>query len=508
MGEVSPQDPVTDGVVFDDPLQLSALAAAVSANIAPAALEIFISTRADAAVQVDLFTHVVDPDVGDTLRLVSLSPVGQAFGALSDLGGGVVEFSPFYLEQLLRADETVEETFRYTVSDAAGATASATITFSISGAGSVVAEDDRFTAAPGEVLGGDLLENDHDPENHHFELTGLGGVEGQFSLGLSHGMVVAARNGAFTYLPYETAPAGGYEESFTYQIGDTDGAAASAEVTIEAVSAIGEVGQISMNQFGRLVELQRSYDDPVVVLSVAGLGGASAIAPRVFSMEGDSLAIFFQETPQDDFWHMWETISYMVVERGAWALTSGLTLEAGTIDTNHLPRQGFEQVRYTADFGAQAPVTLSQVQSYNGHSYVTTRQKAADADGFQLALEEEEAGNAGGHAAETVGWIAMEAGAAAVNGAALEAGRVSGVNQAGATQDFESDFLRSPVLLTQLSSYNGADAAQARVRAGDADGFEVFAQEDLSADAETAHAHEDVDYLAFGAPGLLYGWEI
>jgi hypothetical protein len=61
------------------------------------------------------------------------------------------------------------------------------------------------------------------------------------------------------------------------------------------------------------------------------------------------------------------------------------------------------------------------------------------------------------------------------------------------------------VLLTQLSSLDGADPAAARVSAVTDAGFTVSAQEDRSHDAEVAHVTETVDFLALAGDGLLRG---
>lgn len=95
----------------------------------------------------------------------------------------------------------------------------------------------------------------------------------------------------------------------------------------------------------------------------------------------------------------------MVLEAGTWELDNGALLEVGSVNTSLVTTEGWENIGFNADF-ADAPVVLSQVQTNAESDFVRTRQKPSTIDGFSLAMDLK----ASGHANETVGWLAIDAG--------------------------------------------------------------------------------------------------
>lgn len=175
------------------------------------------------------------------------------------------------------------------------------------------------------------------------------------------------------------------------------------------LQAVMETGTLSLTHAATSVTLAHSYDTPVVIAHVASETGVQPVNVRVSSVIGDQLTLQLQEPNHLDGWHVAETVNYLVVEAGRWILPDGSLLEAGTLQSQLLSPQGFETVGFSAAFDGP-PVVLSQVQSFNGSDFVTTRQMAIDETGFQLTMQEEEARNGGGHVPETLGWVALEGG--------------------------------------------------------------------------------------------------
>ncbi|MEL7416892.1 MAG: calcium-binding protein, partial [Pseudomonadota bacterium] len=201
--------------------------------------------------------------------------------------------------------------------------------------------------------------------------------------------------------------------------------------------------------------------------------------------------------------HTAETVTYLVVEAGTWMLPDGSLLEAGTVDSSRLSSQGFERVTFDAEFD-DTPVVLSQVQTLNGGDFVTTRQRPADADGVELTMQEEEANNDGSHAVETLGWVAIEAGAGTSGGIGWLAGSASGVTDEGATVALGDGVADDAHVLATLASFAGSDPAWARGDGNTGTGFDVSVEEDTSRDDETDHTAERIDYIAFDGAGTLY----
>ena len=193
----------------------------------------------------------------------------------------------------------------------------------------------------------------------------------------------------------------------------------------------------------------------------------------------------------------------MVIEAGTWELENGTILEVGSLDTNKMTTQSWENLNFESDF-AQTPAVLSTVQTDNGTQFVRTRQKGKSVDGFELSLEEEEALLSSGHATETVGWLAMETGSGSWSGFDYTMGSTTEViDDTWDTVSFGQTFATTPNLLASLSSYVGADPAGLRYRSLGASQVQMKVEEDQSLDSEIAHVNESVDFLALAGSGNL-----
>ncbi|MGG7566022.1 integrin alpha [Rhodovulum sp. DZ06] len=259
-----------------------------------------------------------------------------------------------------------------------------------------------------------------------------------------------------------------------------------------------EAGTLQLTTAPQTITLNRAFDNPVAFAFVATENGADPVNARIIDVDGATLTLRLQEPDHMDGGHGAETVHYLVVEAGSWLLPDGTMLEAGTLDTARLSSAGFESVSFDAGFDA-APVVLSQVQSVNGASFITTRMQNKTATGIEIAMQEEEAQNPGGHAPETVGWLAIDAGAGSLGGFSWHAGTVAGVGHDGGTGAVS---FPAAGVLAGISSFNGPDTAWSRGAGLTSADFTVSAEEDRSFDAETGHGGEDVDYIAFDGASL------
>jgi subtilisin family serine protease len=128
----------------------------------------------------------------------------------------------------------------------------------------------------------------------------------------------------------------------------------------------------------------------------------------------------------------------------------------------------WRQVQFSAHF-ADSPVLLSQMQSYFGADTAATRVRNLTNNGVALRLEEESSRDAEtGHTTESVGIFGIPAGAIHdINGRVIgEAGFVmSGTrnNRDWRRLEFSRSYNR-PVVLMEMTSYNGGDPAHMRLR--------------------------------------------
>ena len=90
------------------------------------------------------------------------------------------------------------------------------------------------------------------------------------------------------------------------------------------------------------------------------------------------------------------------MESGSFALSDGAKIEAGKFVANNL----FTPVALKHQYST-TPVILTQSQTYNGNSAITTRQRNPSTTKFEARVQEEE-GNDGTHNPETVGYIAVQ----------------------------------------------------------------------------------------------------
>ena len=124
-------------------------------------------------------------------------------------------------------------------------------------------------------------------------------------------------------------------------------------------------------------------------------------------------------------------------------------------------------------------------------------------------MQEEEASINSGHGSETLGWLAISAGSGDWSQNQYQAGTTgNNVDHTWHTINFENS-LESPIVLASLATYNGADTSWLRSRGLNSNQVEIKLEEETSADLETDHGQEEVNFLAIdGKNTLLYGSQV
>ena len=193
------------------------------------------------------------------------------------------------------------------------------------------------------------------------------------------------------------------------------------------------------------------------------------------------------------------------MEAGNWTLEDGTRIAVGQHQSNRLTSSGFDTVDLKGF--KSTPTILSQVQSANGGDWVTTRTTEQSANSFQLAMQEEEALNSGGHTDESIGWLAIEQGSASDGDTLLQAATTGqNHNDNRSTVTFEESFEAAPSVMAKLSSFAGGDTANLRLDDITATSFGVGIHEEQSFDQELSHTNESVAFLALeGKSGVLTG---
>lgn len=280
--------------------------------------------------------------------------------------------------------------------------------------------------------------------------------------------------------------------------------ASAAETVAPTTDTMGEFGTVTQADSNvQTINLDRDYKNPVVFVSPLSYNGSDPANVRITDIGSDRFSAVIQEPNYADGTHVAESFSYLVLEAGSWQLEDGTVLEVGATDTSAMTNTGWETVNFENNF-RNTPVILTQVQTDNGSDFVYTRQQNATNQGFQLAMQEEEARMKTGHATETLGWMAISSGSGNWNGNSYQAG-TSGdrVTDAWSTINFSQEFEQTPQLLASMGSFDGADSAGLRSQNLSRDGIDLKIEEEKSLDVETSHTTEDVNFFAIAGSGLL-----
>lgn len=152
-----------------------------------------------------------------------------------------------------------------------------------------------------------------------------------------------------------------------------------------------------------------AFEDPILVVGSPGWSDAEPVLARVRNVGSHGFEVRLEEWEYQDGVHGAETLRYLVAERGIHALGERLMIEASSVETDALLREGGTPVSFGWDFTG-APAVFTGITTRNGAQPVVSRVLGRGADGFRVALQEEEALAASGHRRERVDWIAIQTG--------------------------------------------------------------------------------------------------
>ncbi|WP_377512877.1 Hint domain-containing protein [Octadecabacter sp. R77987] len=257
--------------------------------------------------------------------------------------------------------------------------------------------------------------------------------------------------------------------------------------------AIGEAGSITTNSPTENAPITVTFDqaltDPVIVLTGTNSGG-NAYNLRVTDIQtdvnGDATGFTFiiEEWEYLDGPHpATETINFLAIEEGVHTLPDGRVIEAGTTSATSANSSVSLAGTYT-----DPPVVLTSVMSNNDTTSVDSDAWNITNSGFTVSLQEEEA-EADNHAAETVGFIAIEGGI----GAIVQGGLDENTDTVGLGGTFST-----PISVADTQTMNGGDAANVMIAGGNGStNVDLWLQEEQSADTETNHVNEDVGVITF-----------
>lgn len=261
---------------------------------------------------------------------------------------------------------------------------------------------------------------------------------------------------------------------------------------------IGEVNTVSIADVWTTVSLSRSYINPVVVAGAPTYAGSDPTTVRVRNITANSFEIRIDEWDCLDGTHVVETVPYLVVEAGVHTLPNGSTLMAGNIGAVN---QAWLTHNFPTTFNVE-PVVFAQCVTENEADAVSVRidENNTNTSQIRVKLKEEDKAT-GGHANETVSWIAVEPGSGTQD-MVFEAGNTGRtINHNWEAFSFAQSYGNTAIFFGGLGSEYGGDASTIRYRSLSATGVEVFVEEEACGDTEVNHTTEEVHFLVFDEPG-------
>jgi len=161
------------------------------------------------------------------------------------------------------------------------------------------------------------------------------------------------------------------------------------------------LGQPSRNQWEQ-ANLSQNYTNPIVIAQISSFNGSQPAQIRLQAVNSNSFELQIEEWAYLDGQHIYEDVSYLVVESGRHRLQDGTILETGVTTVN----QNWTTVGFGTAFDG-TPIVLSQCMTRDGSDPVITRQRNISTTGFDVRLQEEEANATGPHVNETVGYVGL-----------------------------------------------------------------------------------------------------
>jgi uncharacterized protein (DUF1800 family) len=252
----------------------------------------------------------------------------------------------------------------------------------------------------------------------------------------------------------------------------------------------GRTGRTIDDAWGAITFAESATNPILVSQCISRFGGdPCSLRYRNLTSTGVEVHIDEEESRDTEVGHTTEDVGYLVFGEMPGELEA--RIEVGELVVSQPNSSSWTQVTFGQSY--TNPVVVMGPTSIAGGQPVNMRVRNVTSTGFECQLDEWDHAD-GGHANETVSYLAMEAGSFAIGGHLWQAGLARNINSSAVSLNFGEAFDGDPVVLGQVATANDASAMVARVHAVTATGFEVQAQQsEIDASAQTS---EEVHYVA------------
>lgn len=282
------------------------------------------------------------------------------------------------------------------------------------------------------------------------------------------------------------------------------------------------------------VSLQGVYTNPVIVAGPASHNNDNTLGIRVRNKTSTSFEIGVQSPCESagsvasgatcaSSWSS-ETLNYIAIEAGTWTLDDGTKLTAGISvisAVRHNPTEVNASQLISYSF-TNPPVVLHTLNTYIDANFISTsvwepfantlcndvdqvadRTQPPGRSGACMALEGMQVNST--HSAEGVGWVAIEKGAATVDGYEFFVGEGTINRHGGCSKVGGYSMSSTPLLIASNQTAAGDDGSLLRLCGNgvEANGVYAHADEDQVVDAERTGDGETIGYLAFPEAALI-----
>jgi PKD repeat protein len=220
-----------------------------------------------------------------------------------------------------------------------------------------------------------------------------------------------------------------------------------------------EVGEVTIDQTWKRVELQKPFEDPIVVAKALSYREAHPAVVRVRQVDQTGFDISLQPWDTGASPHAPEAVGYLVMERGRFRLLDGSSVESGTIETD--PTYPKHSITFSEPF-SHTPVVMATVTNGQGPAGVVGQPGRVNKKGFQFQLRPQEASAISG-APQAVSYIAWEPSTGTLDGLAYEVSRTGRVKRSQfSTITFKEPFLAAPIFLADFQATAGGNPLNLR----------------------------------------------
>ncbi len=252
----------------------------------------------------------------------------------------------------------------------------------------------------------------------------------------------------------------GAVNSYSIKEVDADHTIAASFVGADTFSLASiEMGEVSVGNEWKRVDLKNAFADPIVVVKPASRNDASSAIVRVRNVTSAGFDVRIQEWDYlkhldgESTEHAEEWVGYVVMEKGSYALKDGTRIEAGRFNTDAM--SSFEVVNFDQPF-AVTPVVMSSVVTINNDKTVIGRMSDVGVTGFGYMLQEQHV-NSELHGDEAVSFIAWEPSQGSQDGVGFEVGTSGEVTtQQTVALEFSGSYLNQPLLIADLQTANAS----------------------------------------------------